>query len=297
MSLLSRNELFSKWSSTLGSARYRLLAIRRQEGFEEVKRKRIIIDKEVSRILYLKFCESEPRISVKYRLIEGKIEAYEMPLDPHALIQGELFHIMGNWSNRLRVLGELDVIVDAESVYRPDICVRPKNRHQPPSTLAVNSSGNPYPTLVVEVGDTESLNSLHNLAEKYFSQQTTIQIYLAVKLYPRRQDNTFALLAMLYLRNNQNPTTPVVVKSFGTAPLSRSSQIYLQNIIQAEAISGVGFGGVPCDGTNIAEYQIAIPSELIFNDVDGVDGVDGVQGVPNNFTIDLWRLKDAYINM
>ncbi|CAG8822622.1 15435_t:CDS:1, partial [Dentiscutata erythropus] len=37
--------------------------IKRQEGFEEIKQKGVIIDEEVSRKLYLEYCESEPRIS------------------------------------------------------------------------------------------------------------------------------------------------------------------------------------------------------------------------------------------
>ena len=97
---------------------------------------------------------------------------------------------------------------------------------------------------------------------------------------------------MLYLRNNQNPTTPVVVKSFGTAPLSNNSRIYLQSIVRDEFITGVGFGGAPCDGANIGEYQLAIPTNLLFNDVPG--GVP--DGVPNNFIVDLWSLQDVILN-
>ena len=80
MPLSLHNELFSKWTSAFNSARHKLLAIERQEGFEEVKRKGITIDKEVSRRLYLEFCKGEPKVSVNHRLIDGKIEAYEMPL-------------------------------------------------------------------------------------------------------------------------------------------------------------------------------------------------------------------------
>ncbi|CAG8625232.1 2442_t:CDS:1 [Ambispora gerdemannii] len=289
MSSLLQNELFSKWTLAFGSARHKLLAIRRQEGIEEVKRKGIIIDREISRKAYLKFCEGEPRISVKHRLVDGKIEAYEMPLNSHSAVQGELIYIMRGWSDQLRVHGELDVIVDTRSVYRPDACVQPRNRRQPQPSRAVNSSGKPYPTLVVEIGNTESLNSLHELATKYFSQRTTIQIYLAIKLFL-----SGALLALLYLRNNSNQTMPVIVKSFGTADLANLSRNYLLNTahVPANVITGVGFGGVPCDGPNIPVYQIAIPTILLFNDVPG--GVPG--GVPSNFIVDLWRLQDAILN-
>ncbi|CAG8618883.1 1490_t:CDS:2 [Ambispora gerdemannii] len=257
---MSQNEkLFSIWFSAFGSARHKLLAIR-QEGSEEVKRKGIIIDRNILRNTYLKFCEEEPKVSVNHRLIDGKIEAYEMPLDPHGLVHGELNLIMGNWSR--------------QSVCRPDICVRPLNRHQPQSLRAVNSSGNPYPTLVVEIGNTET-----------------------IKLYPTRQDGTFALLALLYLRNNQNPTILVIAKSFGTAPLSDISRTYLLNTIRVPAnmITGVDddFGGIRCDHANMPEYQIYIPTILLFNDVPGCVPGD----VPNNFIIDLWRLQDAILTI
>src|SRR5439155_25323340 len=42
-----------------------------------------------------------------------------------------------------------------------DYSFQPRQLPIPPPALAANSSGNPYPTMVLEVGDTQSLNSLH----------------------------------------------------------------------------------------------------------------------------------------
>ncbi|CAJ0840026.1 7928_t:CDS:2 [Entrophospora sp. SA101] len=151
----------------IDSARHKLIAIRRQEGIEEVKRKGIIIDREVSRRTYLEFCET-----------------YEVPLNPHGLIQAKLISIMDNWSVQLQVIGELDVIVGTRSIYRSDISVQPRNRRQPQPSQAVNSSRKPYPTLVVEIASTESLRSLHELTTTYFSQQTTIQILFSHQVIP-----------------------------------------------------------------------------------------------------------------
>ncbi|CAJ0651642.1 13639_t:CDS:2, partial [Entrophospora sp. SA101] len=191
----------------IDSARHKLIAIRRQEGIEEVKRKGIIIDREVS--------------------------PYEVPLNPHGLIQAKLISIMDNWSVQLQVIGELDVIVGTRSIYRSDISVQPRNRRQPQPSQAVNSSRKPYPTLVVEIASTESLRSLHELTTTYFSQQTTIQILFSHQVIP------------------------------------------------------TAFGGVPCDDTNLQEYQMAIPTTFLFNDVPG--------GVPDSFIVDLWRLQDAIL--
>ncbi|CAG8670423.1 11080_t:CDS:1 [Acaulospora morrowiae] len=288
-------ELYSMWCSKFDLARYRLLSIKRQEGREEVKRRGIVIDREISLETYLGFCDKEPRISVKYRLADGTIEAYEMPVDLHAVVQAKLIGIVDNWNDQLQVFGELDIIVGSRMVYRPDISIRPRNRQRPQASQAVNSSGHPYPTLVVEIGNTESVRSLHDLVIGYFSPRNTIQIYFAIKLFPPRRDNSVALLALLYLRNNPNPTITVIAKSFGTAPLHISTQNYLQNTanVPVNTITGVGYGGVPCDGANLQDYQIAIPTILLFNGVPG--GVPN--GVPANFNIDLWRLQDAILNL
>ena len=93
MSTYFEKELYSKWYSNFNLARHRLLAIQRQEGSQEVNRMGIVIDKEISLKTYLKFCESEPNVSVKYCLIDGKIEAYEMPANYHAIVQGEIANI------------------------------------------------------------------------------------------------------------------------------------------------------------------------------------------------------------
>jgi hypothetical protein len=158
----------------------------------------------------------------------------------------------------------------------------------------VNTLGLSRPTLVGEVGDTESLRSLHDLTADYFSTRTSIQIYLSIKIFPRRPDGTRALLAMLYVRtdpNNPNhvPTTPIVVKSFGTADLHISTRNYLLNTlnIPANTITGVGFGGVHCDSANIPIYQLDIPTNLLF------DGVNTPPNTPVNFNIDLFDVLDS----
>lgn len=289
-------KLYSEWCSKFDLARHRLLAIDRQEGTQEVKRMGIAIDKEISLNTYLKFCESEPDVIVKYYLIDGKIEAYDVPDELHASVQGKLICIMGTWNNQLTVSGERDVIVNARSVYRGDINVRPTYfQPQQPQRPQPPRAGRHYPNLVVEIGNAESLSHLHEKVVGCFSLRTTIQLYLVIKLYPLRPgDNTFALLALLYSRNNPNPTIPIIVKSFGTAPLDVPTRNYLQNTINVPVniITGVGFGAVPCNMANIPEYQLAIPTNPLFNGARGGVPV----GIPQNFYVDLFVLQDVYQN-
>ncbi|RIA82740.1 hypothetical protein C1645_834887 [Glomus cerebriforme] len=141
---------------------------------------------------------------------------------------------MYNWNDQfLAVFGELDIIV-------------------------ANSSGQPYPTLVVEIGNTESLKSLHNKVEEYFSACTTIQLYLTIKIFSHHWNNTFALIAMLYRctnpnNQNNNSTIPIIIKSFRIAHIYISFQNYLLNTINipANIITGVEFERVSCNAVNI----------------------------------------------
>ena len=82
------------------------------------------------------------------------------------------------------------------SYYTADLTIRPQGLPRPPPGQGSNSEGRPYPTLVVEVGNSESVPSLHDLSTGYFSPRTTIQIYLAIKMFPIRQDGTRAMLAL-----------------------------------------------------------------------------------------------------
>ncbi|CAG8781718.1 8968_t:CDS:1, partial [Acaulospora morrowiae] len=142
------------------------------------------------------------------------------------------------------------------------------------------------------IGSTESLNSLHELVTGYFSPRTNIQMYLTIKLFPRRRDRTFALLALFYRRDQPNPTVPCIAKSLGTTNLHVSTTRFLLNIpnFPANYLTGVGCGQVACDGLNLPDYQLAIPTDLLFDDVP--TGVP--DGTPDDFSLDLWDIQRAY---
>ena len=285
------SRLWSSWD--FDKARGHLMAIQRQDGTDEVYRRGIVVASNVPRETYLEFCNGEPKVSVKHRFVDGKVIAYEIPLNPHSVVQGVLTGEMYTWNRcELDVMGETDVTVNTRDVYRPDACIRPQQRRQPPQRQAVNATGNPYPTMVIEIGSTESLNSLHELATGYFSPRTNIRMYLAIKLFPRRRDRTFALLALFYRRDQLNPTVPCIAKSFGTANLHISTTRFLLNIpnFPANSLTGVGCGQVACDGPNLPDYQLAIPTKLLFDDVP----TGAPNGTPNDFFIDLWDIQRAY---
>ncbi|CAG8640686.1 4720_t:CDS:1, partial [Paraglomus occultum] len=156
-----------------------------------------------------------------------------------------------------------------------------------------NSSGHPYPTLVVEVGNSESVSSLHDLSTGYFSLRTTIQIYLAIKWFPIRQDGTRAMLALRYLCTNQINTVPDIIISFGTAPLHLSTIGFLMSIgVPLANIVGVRFSAIACNASGIPIYQLHIPAIELFNGAFG----SVTAGVVNGFYLDLWEIQDLVLN-
>jgi hypothetical protein len=108
------------------------------------------------------------------------------------------------------VLHERDVIVGRSEVKKPNGSVQPWDLTRPPAGQGCDKYGSVYPTVVVEVGFSERIRSLHSKARKYFSPRTTIQVYIAVKIYNLCGDGTRVLIAFVYY--HANPERPVLVK-------------------------------------------------------------------------------------
>src|SRR5690606_17134331 len=115
--------------------------------------------------------------------------------------------------------GNATLNLGLNSAREPDAALTPRDPPQPPPGQGADSNDEPFPTFVFEVGVSESVGSLHDLASQYFGPRTTIRASLAIKVWEARPDGTFAALALLYLRSNAPNTTPAQVISFGTAPI------------------------------------------------------------------------------
>ncbi|GBC03828.1 hypothetical protein RclHR1_05350002 [Rhizophagus clarus] len=250
----------------------------------------IVIARNISLKNYLDYRNGETRFTVDTRLLDGKVIIYEAPLSIHGAVAGEFTTRMRFWHNNLVACGERDVIIGVRSVSRPDGSIQPDDLPKPAPGRGCDLDDWPYPTVVIEVGVSEGLASLHSLTSRYFSMRTTIRIYLAVKIFGRRRDVTRAMVAFLYQRLNQGlPILPIVIKSFGTAPLHHNTVKFFRNRnIPDRAITGFGRNAAPpCNGPNIPDYQINIPAAEIFR--------GSPTGVPPNlvagFNLDLYWLQ------
>ena len=126
--------------------------------------------------------------------------------------------------------------IGPNNVFEPDGEWRPRALGVPPA-LARDATGLPFPTVVFEVACSETTSSLHSLAPIYLGANTTIQLYVAIKIVPRRGNGTFAMLALLYSRANIPVTTPIQAISCGTAPIV---QRFLPPLLQPPLLTGVG---------------------------------------------------------
>ncbi|CAG8649731.1 2812_t:CDS:2 [Acaulospora morrowiae] len=234
----------------------------------------IIIAENVLLEAYIKFCKTKQKLPVSIHFVDGKVIAYEVLLSNHAKVAYRVAYLVENWNNRLIGMTGKDLIVSQNT----------------PAGQQPNSDGRAYPIMVVEVGNSESLSSLHSPSTYYFSPQTTIQIYLVIKLFPIRQDDTRVMLALRYLCTNQNQMVPDVVISFGTVPLHGNTMDFLLNNVGVPSvnITGVGFTATTCNAPGIPNYQLHIPAVELFN--------GSPSGVParaiNGFYLDLWELQN-----
>jgi hypothetical protein len=265
----------------LNTARNRLLEPNPpQEG--------IILAENISFESYVNFCETEPKLPVRIRLINGKVIAYEVLLGPHSSASFQVCFLICNWDNEQLTggCGE-DLIVASNSYFTADATIRPIYLPPPLASQACNSIGWAYPNVVVEVGYIESIHSLHGLAPFYLSPHTTIMIYLAIKLYSHHQDGTRAMVVMLYQRSSPTPNLPTKVISFGNEPLHNSVVDFFINTvgIPGTLITGVGrHGAPPCNAPNLPTYQLPIPAAEIFHRTPTI--------LPSvMFELDLWKVQ------
>jgi len=202
-------------------------------------------------------------------LSEGRVKIYEFPSAEHETVIRYLDHLIWSYNDNvgstLKSTGSMTLITGVNSARDPDTSISPLGRPLHPSGAA-DRSHHPYPTVVIEVGWSESIRSLHSLAADYFSPRTDIRVYLALKFWPKDvTTNTCAMVALLYRRSNNNPTIPVKIISFGNRNLHHTSRTSIQNNIGP--ISGVGMGGPPCDQAGLNPYRIRIRKAEIFHNV------------------------------
>ncbi|RIA90740.1 hypothetical protein C1645_805572 [Glomus cerebriforme] len=252
-----------------------------KKSIEEYTKSREIV--VLSGILLEKFhkLHTEARkFKVYIRLVKGEVIVYEIPSPAHTFVAGYLIRLIGAWSNYLDVGPELDMTVSHNTEYISDVIVEPRQPWQPGQQQLGPGPGRvPQPRMIVEVGRYESIGSLHSLSREYFSTTTQtglIQVYLSIKIFSHWSDGTAAMNVMLYL----------------PSPQQESIAIIESTRIRNFRITGfLRHGDIVCTNPRMPNYQINIPSNLLFNGFPG--GMP--QGTPNNLNIDLWEVQQQIL--
>lgn len=146
-------------------------------------------------------------VGYRYYLKNGTVFAFEVPLGPHESAIGEFRGQMRESpvgkqvddKGSLRCHGSRGGQAWARE---PDGSYISRGYHRSgPDAPAANPDGNPWPTVIVEVANSQGLAELVEAVRDWLDPSTQVQTVIAIKLFTRRVDNTMAMLAMRFIRN------------------------------------------------------------------------------------------------
>ncbi|KYQ92574.1 hypothetical protein DLAC_06563 [Tieghemostelium lacteum] len=275
-----------------------------------------IIETDVS---YEEYIKNAVRLldnsKVRVFFINGQVLIYEFPVIVNEVTSDELYigiRFNNNFTrNSLGGTGSSDINFNAGTVaipnnvsYQPDQSILPNGR-----VGLINMNNLPYPTLVVEVGYSQSLQSLHTKALQYLNANTDIQMVICVSIWPRRPNNTFQALVLLYRRGFAPGVNPEDIISFGTAPLHHDTHGTINgwnlapNQLRGFGVTINGVQTPACNQAGMAQYTLQIPSADLYHGVPLAPSVAGLPptnipaGVPANIPLDLFNLQTRINNI
>eukprot|EP01133_Synstelium_polycarpum_P002452 gene2452-2788_t len=171
--------------------------------------------------------------------VDGSVLIYELSISKaHSVLAGWFSR---SWAHAGTAIGPyLQGTDDFDLTLAPGTPAQQADRSFTPfgrAGFAANADGDTFPTMIIEVGVTQSLKSLHDKAQRYLLATTDIQIVLCISLWPRRPNNSFQMVALLYIRDPlqvHSTRLPQTVVSFGTAPLHYTSRDAIRGYFQDE---------------------------------------------------------------
>src|ERR1043165_7976821 len=158
---------------------------------EDTKSREIVVLSGISLEGFRKLYTEARKFKIYIRLVKGEVIIYEVPSPAHSFTVGHLCYLVRTWSSYLNVGVALDMTVSYNTEYISDVVVEPVH----PQPLKPGSVS--QPRMIIEVGRHESIGSLHSLAREYFSASTQtnfMQVYLSIKIYPRRSNGTATMV-------------------------------------------------------------------------------------------------------
>jgi hypothetical protein len=119
--------------------------------------------------------------------------------------------------------------------------------------------------LVIQVGVSESVASLHGHAAHIFANNTAVQVYMFVKIWKRRKNYTRAVCIALYHRGGDSP---IQLMSIGDAEPNLQFQQFFENQFPDVQLPTIQNLNVFPSNVNANLFEITIPGAWILSDAD-----------------------------
>lgn len=153
------------------------------------------------------------------------------------------------------------------------------------------------PNVVVEVGDSQNVESLHHKACRYLHESDNILIVVVVKVYEREGNG--AMVVLVYHRNHDAVVTvPVEGVSFGTIALRAElvQELIEMTHIPLHRLRGWYEGNVgdntPCTELDMDTYRLMLPHHLVLAvNVEGGEVAPEYRDNAQDWSIDLYTLQ------
>jgi hypothetical protein len=181
---------------------------------------------------------------------------------------------------------------------------------QPDASLIADQTGRNSNNLVVEIAVAEGYRELLTDLKDYIIKSHDVMISIGIKVFPVTESGDVPMVFFMFERNvdNGNPElsggSPI---SFGTAALSNTVAENLLDELAREdpgsapaaRLSGVGYGGGPCNEANQQDYMVELDRTfLTCVDNDGEILLNNVvfnANDPRRCFLSLYSLQDAIV--
>jgi hypothetical protein len=208
-------------------------------------------------------CKSDLPFKLYFEYDSRQLFAYELNgNDAHEAIIFQLIDQAGNFvrsDGNNRLLMSHGIRNYGERMINPDFCLGLKPNV--PSNLAPALRDR----LVIQVGVSESVASLHGHAAHIFANNTAVQVYMFVKIWKKRKNDTRAICIALYRRGREYPEQ---LMSIGDAEPTNQFLLFFENQFPDVELPTIQNLNISPTKLNANLFEIRIPGAWILSDAN-----------------------------
>jgi len=220
---------------------------------------------------------------------DESIEIYELPSPQHEATTVAFSHLLltafsafGCISGSPKLGNNVVGMGEPDSAFTPD--------GLPPVNPPISSSGMAWPTVILEVGWTESHNDLISDKNWWLAAGTAVQIVIIIRIFGSVGNAIPPSVPMLAMQFVRGVAAPTQVISFGTRPLHYAT-VGVTNALGP--ITGVLAAGGACNAPALPAFQIQLPTALVFTGVP----IPAVLAGFVNISLDLYAIQQNVLKV